>query len=62
MSVGVSSAFFGSLLMAFAVLLLMNGVRSRGSIRTKQFTSSGPVWFVIFMFGAFLVYIGLVLS
>jgi hypothetical protein len=46
---------FGSLLMVFAVLLLIGGVRSRGFVRTRSFTSSGPVWFVIFMFGAFLI-------
>jgi hypothetical protein len=62
MGYGFSTVFLGAVLMAFGVLLMMNGVRSRGSVRTKSFSSSGPIWFIIFMFGAFLAYIGTALS
>jgi len=62
MSYGSGLGFFGVVLMAFAILLLINGTRSRGFVRTRDFTGSGPVWFVIFMFGAFLTFIGIVLS
>lgn len=50
------STFLGALLMVFGVLLLLNGIRSRGSISTGSFSSLGPVWFIIFMFGAVLLY------
>jgi hypothetical protein len=53
------SVVLGMLLMAFGVLLLLNGVRSRGSISTGFFSGSGPVWFIIFMFGAVLLYLGI---
>ena len=62
MGYGFSTAFLGAVLMAFGVLLMINGVRSRGSVRTKSFSSSGPVLFIIFMSGAFLAYIGTALS
>ena len=58
MNFGVALVLFGSLLMAFAVILLISGAQERGYIRTEDFTGSGPVWFIIFMFGAFLTFIG----
>jgi len=62
MGFGGSLLLFGSMLMAFAILLWISGARSRGFVRTSDFTSSGPVWFVIFMFGAFLTFIGIMLG
>jgi hypothetical protein len=62
MSIGNELELLGAFLMVFAVLILMGGGRSRGFVRTKGFTGSGPVWFVMFMFGAFLASLGVVVG
>jgi hypothetical protein len=62
MSVGIGLELLGAFLMGFAVLTLIAGAGSRGFVRMRGFTSSGPAWFVIFMFGAFLASLGVMLG
>ena len=50
-AVGVISLIIG-------VFLLLGGVRSRGYMRARYGTYSGPTWFIFMIFGIVLMAIG----